>query len=292
MLWPVPALAPCRRSELVFRRPGALGDVLLCTPALHRLKQVNPGCRVVFLTKYPQVLHGLPFIDEVLDSDTTRVPDALDLGYEHALPPRRHIARVIGDLLGLRVPDVRPRCAVDRDLVARYAKEWAALPRPWVVINRRAGPFTPNKDWPDGHWDVLVRRLARTGTAIEIGGPTPPVAEPVGGSYVDLRGRTSLPELVAVLAATDLHVGPISGPVHVAAAVGKPGVVIYGGYEDPSCSGYRRNINLYSPVPCSPCWLRTPCPKERVCLTQISPDRVEQALRRLWRQRPRMAVVR
>jgi hypothetical protein len=57
--------------------------------------------------------------------------------------------------------------------------------------------------------------------------------------------------------------------------------VIYGGYEHPDCSTYPGNINLYSPVECSPCWLRTPCPVGKKCLHQITPDQVEAAVDRL-----------
>jgi ADP-heptose:LPS heptosyltransferase len=103
-----------------------------------------------------------------------------------------------------------------------------------------------------------------------------------GGSYIDLRGQTTLPELIAAIAASDLQVGPITGTVHIAAAMGVPSVVIYGGYEHPDGSSYPGNINLYSPVTCAPCWLRDPCPFDKKCLRQITPDQVEAAIDRLW----------
>ena len=74
--------------------------------------------------------------------------------------------------------------------------------------------------------------------------------------YVDLSGKLPLGHFLAAVAAGDIHVGPVSGPVHVAAAAGKPSVVIYGGYEHPDCSSYPGNINLYTALSCSPCWLR------------------------------------
>jgi ADP-heptose:LPS heptosyltransferase len=53
-------------------------------------------------------------------------------------------------------------------------------------------------------------------------------------NYIDLRGRTSLEELVAVIAAgTFLSFGPVSGAVHIAAAAGIPAVAINGGFERP-----------------------------------------------------------
>ena len=105
--------------------------------------------------------------------------------------------------------------------------------------------------------------------------------------YVDLSGRLPLDRFLAAVAAGDIHVGPISGPVHVAAAADKPSVVIYGGYEHPDCSSYLENINLYTALPCSPYWLLLePCPYDRMGLRRVSPERVEEAIAPLVRVGP------
>ncbi len=96
---------------------------------------------------------------------------------------------------------------------------------------------------------------------------------------------------MAAIGAADLHIGPVSGPVHIAAAVGTPAVVIYGGYEHPVCSGYAGNINLYSPVHCAPCWLVEPCPFALECLRMISPRMVEQSVQELWERTPSKSSV-
>jgi ADP-heptose:LPS heptosyltransferase len=138
----------------------------------------------------------------------------------------------------------------------------------------------------------LVARLAARATVVEIGATAPGSAAPPDGSYVDLRGRMTLPELVAAIAAADLLVTPETGPMQIAAAVGTPAVVIYGGYIDPAATGYPANIDLYSPVECAPCWLRTPCPYGKKCLHQITPDQVEAAVDRLLADAPRPAEAR
>ena len=239
-------------------RSGAVGDVLMCTPALRELKRVNPGCHVRFHTQFPSLVDGLSYIDEVIYLDSSP-PGVIRLTYENIIPPRRHIAEIFGDCLGVRVSDVRPDCVVRPELKESFIASWRDRPRPHIVINRRAGPWTPNKDWPDNSWRILVERLQSWATVIEIGSPSSPELA-LAEEYIDLRGRTSLEQLVAAIAAADLHIGPMSGPVHIAAAVGTPAVVIYGGYERPECSGYPWNISLYTPIRCSPCWLREPCP--------------------------------
>jgi ADP-heptose:LPS heptosyltransferase len=285
--YPLALAAPYRRRTLHVERGGQLGDVLLCTPALRAVRQANPDCRIVFYTAFPSLVEGLPFVDEVCPPRPDGQKDGVVvLGYEKSRPPHRHLARIIGDDLGLDVRDVRPSCVLDEARRDRFREAWADLPRPWVVITRRASKFTPNKDWPDGHWEILLDRLLERGaTVIEVGTDRAGFRERSHAHYVDLIGRTTLAELVAATAAADLHVGPISGPVHIAAAFGVPAVVIYGGYEHPCATEYPGNVNFYSPVPCAPCWLKTPCPYDRKCLQQISPQMVLDGVDRVWAER-------
>jgi ADP-heptose:LPS heptosyltransferase len=278
--YPLRWLVPYHRGELHISRGTALGDVLMCTPALRELKRRNPSCHVTFYTDYQDLVAGLPFVDRVCpfaeNPDCTIRPN-----YEKSVPPRRHIARIMGDHLGLAVRDVRPSCIVDSAERDRFREKWKDLPHPWVIVNRRASAWTPNKDWPNELWDELIDRLVSWGTVIEVG-TVAKCPSRSDGSYVDLTGQTTLTQLVAVIAAGDLHVGPVTGTVHIAAALGIPSVVIYGGYEHPDCSGYPGNINLYSGVPCAPCWLKDNCPYGKKCLRTITPAQVESALKTLW----------
>ena len=145
---------------------------------------------------------------------------AVELLYEGSIPPRRHLARIFGDQLGLEVIDVRPFCVFDGELIRHYQDAWAHLPRPWIVVNRKSNN-SPNKDWMDEQWDQLIASLLNRYTVIEIGAGRQggdPVQHP---NYVELTGRLPLKNFLAAVAAGDLHVGPDSGPVHVAAAAEK-----------------------------------------------------------------------
>jgi ADP-heptose:LPS heptosyltransferase len=273
--WPIEALAPYRRRQLHMARRGALGDVLMCTPALRELHRLNPACRITFFTDFPEFVRGLPGI-EATRPYSERSSRALELQYESSIPPRRHIAEIIGDCIGVRVRNVKPVCVADPDLVEKWQAEIGRLPKPIVAVNRTAGPFTPNKDWPDSHWNELLELLLRSCSIVEIG--TTPIQPSilVSENYRDLRGQTTIPDLIAVLSRCDLHVGPMSGPVHIAAGLGKRSVVIYGGYEHPMCSRYAGNVNLFTQLPCSPCWLKDHCPYDRKCLRQILPAEVAE----------------
>lgn len=279
--FPDPRSAPWRRPNLDLHRQKGIGDVLMCTPALRELKRRNPTCHVRFYTRCETLIRGLPYIDEVLPFDD-RPADAIELLYENLVPPRTHIARIFADVIGLKITDLRPDCIIDAALTADFQSAWQNLPRPHVIVSRRASAWTPNKDWPDANWAELITGLAQTCGVIEIGAPDPTAIPITAPHYRDLRGQTPEAHFIAAIAAADIHAGPMSGPVHIAAAAGKPSVIVLGGYEDPANTAYPGNIALYTKVPCAPCWLREPCPYDRKCLTAIAPGIVEQAVRRVW----------
>ena len=107
----------------------------------------------------------------------------------------------------------------------------------------------------------------------------------------DLRGKTSLRQLAAVLHHCRLFVGLVGMPMHMARAVDCPSVIVYGGRERPDQTGYICNENLYRDIPCSPCWLDRRCDFGRVCLDTISAGEViEAAERMLARPRDGLAV--
>ena len=273
-----------REPTVDVARDTGLGDVVMCTPALRALKRADPNRRIRFFTKFPGLVEGLPYIDEVHPFEA-RPKSAIFAEYTDIMPWSAHIASIIGDRLGVRVEDTQPDCVTDEQLVARYRGAWRELPRPWVLVLRRSSRFTPNKDWPAASWRDLVQRLCRSGTVIEIGDRYDDDDADAGtpeGNYFDLRDKTSLAELVAVVAAGDVYVGPVSGPMHIAAAVHTPSVVIVGGYEHPTNAHYAGNVEFYTAVPCAPCWLRAPCPFDLKCLRAIASAQVEQAVGQVW----------
>jgi ADP-heptose:LPS heptosyltransferase len=282
VLYPNPFRAPVNARTVDIARDAGVGDVLMCTPALRVLRQRNPSARIRFYTNFGVLVEGLPYIDEV-HPYAERPAHAKFLEYTNVVPSHVHITRLLGFKLGLDVRDTRPDCIVEKALVVQYEREWANLPRPWVIVLRRASRFTPNKDWPDASWDRLIACMRRSSSVIEIGeGGDGADGAPKEANYVDLRGATSLQQLVAAVAAADIYVGPVSGPAHIATAVGTQAVLVIGGYEHPDNTAYPGNIAHYAQVPCAPCWLREPCPFDLKCLHAITSAQVEASVIQVW----------
>ena len=282
---PNPLAVPWQRPVLDIVAHGGIGDVIMCTPALRELKRRNPRCRVRFYSRFGVLVHGLPYIDEALPYETRPSP-AIYMDYSDEtdfVAPRAPLVSLLGDTLGLRIADTRMDCIIDSARVAQYRAAWHNLPHPHVVAVRRASSQrASNRNWQDAAWDTLIPRLCQRATVIELGEVSDTGICATARSYIDLRGRTSLDDLVAAIAAADLYVGPMSGPAHIAAAAGTPGVVIYGGYEPAAYTAYPGRVGLATHPSCSPCWLSTSCPYDLKCLRAISPATVEDAIWRLW----------
>ena len=145
----------------------------------------------------------------------------------------------------------------------------------------------PNKEWFPERFAEVAAHLIRSHPVVQVGSPGDP---PVPCTH-DLRGRTSLRQLAAVLAHCRLFVGLVGMPMHMARAVDCPSVIVYGGRERPDQTGYICNENLYNEVECAPCWLDTRCDFGRVCLETIPAAAViEAAERMLARPRDGLAV--
>jgi ADP-heptose:LPS heptosyltransferase len=94
---------------------------------------------------------------------------------------------------------------------------------------------------------------------------------------IDLRGKTSHRQTAAILANSLVFVGLVGFVMHLARAVDCRSVIIYGGREKPTITGYVANKNLYHQVRCAPCWLRNACEFNRKCMDMVTVGQVISA---------------
>ncbi|WP_439379518.1 glycosyltransferase family 9 protein [Amycolatopsis lexingtonensis] len=99
---------------------------------------------------------------------------------------------------------------------------------PYVVVHPAAS--VPARQ-PSAAWSRrLVRALIADGHRVLVTGAPAErhlTREVAGSSAVDLGGRTTLPELAAVLSGARVVIAPNTGPAHLAAAVGTPVVSLF-----------------------------------------------------------------
>lgn len=99
--------------------------------------------------------------------------------------------------------------------------------------------------------------------------------------YADFVGRTTLPELAALLSTCALLITNDTGTMHLAAGLNVPSVALFLATAQPWDTGpYLENCLCLEPdLPCHPCGFGTTCPHDEQCREAISPDEVWACVR-------------
>ena len=206
-------------------------------------------------------------------------------------PPRRadirdHYAALAqrpGEASPSRRPE--PTLAVAREQ-ARAVGARFGLPERWVALCPGA-EYGPAKQWPSAHFATLAARAQRAGYAVAVLGTPRDAAtgQAIAAQTPGVRnlcGVTQLDEAVALLADCSGAVSNDSGLMHIAAALGRPTVGVYGS-TDPRHTppAAHHSAVLWLQLECSPCFART-CPLGHLhCLWQIQPEAVWEQLQQL-----------
>ena len=145
--------------------------------------------------------------------------------------------------------------------------------------------YGPAKCWPLEYYATVAKQKRDQGWQIWIFGSNKDYAAGakiknlVGDGVRNLCGQTSLSEAVDLLALTSTVITNDSGLMHIAAALDKPMIAIYGSSSPkmtPPLSDKAHIISLG--LDCSPCYKRT-CPKIHLkCLRDITPEQVLEKL--------------
>jgi len=173
-------------------------------------------------------------------------------------------------------------------IAADVKTKWRTEHFRWITI--QPGARWQTKRWPAGNFAELVRlaakhfptfRFAILGDAEDRpSGEIISCAAPE--QCLNLCGETSLPEMVEWLRLCDLMITNDTGPMHVAAALGKPLIALFGPTEPRRTGPYGQLENvLRIDIPCSPCF-KGYCAYEKPneCLNAISPTIVFERVRK------------
>jgi heptosyltransferase-1 len=123
----------------------------------------------------------------------------------------------------------------------------------------------PGANWPTKRWGAekfaalveTIRERFRLKCIVAGGPDTVELAKQLPAA-VDLTGKTNLPQLVALLEGASLVVANDSGPMHIAAALGRPLVTIFGPTNPIRTGPYGRMESVVRvDIPCSPCYSRS-----------------------------------
>ncbi|HYF61881.1 MAG TPA: glycosyltransferase family 9 protein [Herpetosiphonaceae bacterium] len=280
-------LAP-RQPRALLTFGGGIGDHLLCTGVFRALRERGER-RLWMMSNHAGLFRHNPDIDRVVPVHDFFIDLARRAGARYAmLNYTRHIKDEDRDL--------PPSNHLIVNMCAAYGMDGPVAVRPFLHLTaaeRAAGRIAPRqitvqssimaaaypigtKEWYPARMQEVVSGLRRRHSVIQLGSPDDP---PMEGA-LDYRGKTSLRESAAILSQSLVFISAVGFLMHLARAVDCRSVVVFGGREHPGQSGYGCNENLFSPVPCAPCWLWNSCPYDRMCMQRITAGAVLAAAER------------
>ncbi len=250
-------------ARVAIIRLRSLGDCVLTTPALSLLKQSRPDLKIAVVVEDPfaPVFAGNPDVDQILAPNAgslSRFRPRLALNmHGGATSVRLMLAAASGlragfghfrfqPMYNVRIPRAQEILGVDRKVHtaehlasamfylgaphaeiprARLVAAPMSRPRPYAVLH----PFAsePAKTWPREKFLAVAQHL-EDDLGIEplfVGGASDDLS--AFGPYTCLQGAP-LEEVKSLAAGAALFVGNDSGPAHIAAAFGRPVVVLFG----------------------------------------------------------------
>jgi heptosyltransferase II len=189
---------------------------------------------------------------------------------------RRHYARLA------ETPDAEPRQPLPEARLRVDPANAAATRARFGIEGHYAvlcpgAEYGPAKRWP--YFRELAQRLGMP--VVLLGSPNDAdAAAGIGGK--NLVGQTTLDEAIDLIAGADLVVSNDSGLMHVAAALGRPLIALFGSSspeKTPPQAG--RSRVLWLKIECSPCYQRE-CPLGHFrCMRELSADIVLKEIQSL-----------
>lgn len=157
-----------------------------------------------------------------------------------------------------------------------------------VLVLCPGAEYGPAKRWPEACYAELAASYIGQGWKVWLMGSEKDakvcayINQKAGGDCIDLSGKTSLAEAVDLMSIADAVVSNDSGLMHVAAALHRPLVAIYGSSDPhftPPLNCEHQIVSLG--LDCSPCFKRE-CPLQHLdCLNKLPVSQVEQSLQAL-----------
>lgn len=304
------ALSRGARRPVFVVRDGGLGDIIATFPVVRALKAREPDRPIWYLCNRAFVeVPGLS--GAVARTVAVRCNDAVgkrlsrhaevylprygdEFREEVRVQPESLAGEMMRRLEFTKAEFSEPRMSVPVPTTAGAAWMEANLPagRPYIAVH--TGPTSAVRQWPREHWEALVAWIQERRPELVVAQIGANVyfrkgvarQEPLAGA-LDMRGAPSITDTLALIGRSAAFVGVDSGYVHGAAAMGVPGVALFGP-TDPRrrlpAGGSIEGL-VAQGVECLGCHHLTPrlhweqgCPHEIRCMRELGVEEVGGAI--------------
>jgi len=215
-------------------------------------------------------------LNDIRKLDKNKLPRTVDRFVSLALPGNADLIQSIPE----------PSLVAEPTLAVATLNSMNISPPQNKVLGMCPGAeFGEAKRWPAEYYAEVANEALSLGWNVWLFGSgkdvevTTVINQLTNDRCQDFGGKTNLGQAIDLLSMTTTVVSNDSGLMHVAAALGKSVVAIYGSsdpHHTPPMSA--KAVVLYLNLSCSPCFQRT-CPLGHLnCLKNISPSMVEDSL--------------
>lgn len=209
---------------------------------------------------------------------------------KYPLMVQRYIALAYPESAELPKQFPFPTLSVDETSISILKKKFSLNMEKPVLVLCPGAEFGASKKWPEEYYGKVAESAIRNGNQVWVLGSAKDeaTAEAILGSLsspetkshcISFAGKTVLGEAIDLMSLANKVVSNDSGLMHIAAALRKPLVVVYGSTSSAFTPPLSDNVKTLSlALDCSPCFKRE-CPLQHLqCLRDLKPDRVIQAL--------------
>ena len=279
-----------KANVCVIRRLGGIRDVLMITPALDQLKADFPNLQLTFAIDmhstsnnvYFELVKNAPFVNHLVDArfvdystyDVVVDISSVCLRYERQDLPAINRIDLFAKSMGIpRLVKKKPWYQIEaqeQQWARRALKSIVDQGKKVVVLHTAS--MDEKRCWPIDKYIDLVKQAGEEGLPIHF------VILDFNNKYANWQqrsnctefSRTSLRQMAALIAAADLFIGPDSGPMHLAGALGTRSIVIFGSIPPQARINYYPSHEgvVLNGLSCLGCWYK-PCPYNTKCMKDL-----------------------
>ena len=198
------------------------------------------------------------------------------------------IDKPVADIKG-KFESLHPRLCIDAKAVYEVLNKWNLVSGKPVIAFAPGAEFGSAKRWPESHFSSLAAMIIQRYPEVQIillgSVKDSAVCETIHANIpkiLNLAGKTSLKEAIALIAGINVLVTNDSGLMHVASAFDIPVIALYGSTDYRHTPPFSRQSHIMSlNLECAPCQKRE-CPLgHHDCMNRLMPDQVFDELKNI-----------
>lgn len=273
------------------RRSGALGDVLLTTPIIRQLRQLNPNANIHFYTDCPQVYANNPHINSLFTAKSAPANELIDLDMVYENNPKMHIIEAYErHTFGIPVLNKETELFVtdeQKEQVKSIIESHRINPETAMIVHMA-------KSWPSRtmafeKWMKLIDKIIERGFQVVIVGSGEDFDYRRIG-VVSLKGKLSIQHINYLCSLSYAFIGMDSGMYHVAGATPENTCKIFGLFtcaESQYRKPFRKNVfSINANIECYGCLHRVAPPvtfigcerKDNECVNRLNTEQIIEML--------------